>query len=119
MRNLNLLAIIISLFWMGSLQAQEQLPQPPQKFEGKIGKTYKDSKEDYPKELTPPAGAPNVIVIMLDDVGFGQPSVNGGPFQPRDWINLPKKACITLDFIPPEFAVLPAQLYWQGEIIIP
>jgi Sulfatase len=55
------------------------LPTPP--FNGVIGKTYKESKEDWPKNPTPPAGAPNIVVILLDDVGFGQTSTFGGPVQ--------------------------------------
>ena len=53
------------------------LPEPP--FQGTIGKTYEDSKEAWPTLPIPPEGAPNVIVILLDDVGFGQTSTFGGP----------------------------------------
>lgn len=53
------------------------LPEPP--FEGVIGKTYKESTEAWPKLPAAPAGAPNVVVILLDDVGFGQVSTFGGP----------------------------------------
>ena len=55
------------------------LPMPLPPFEGVIGRTYKESTEDWPKLPTPPEGAPNVVVIMLDDVGFGQTSTFGGP----------------------------------------
>ena len=34
---------------------------------------------DWPRVPAPPAGAPNVVVILLDDVGFGQVSTFGGP----------------------------------------
>ena len=51
------------------------LPTPP--FQGVIGKTYKDSKEAWPKLPTPPKGAPNIVVILLDDVGYGQTSTFG------------------------------------------
>jgi Sulfatase len=53
------------------------LPEPP--FTGKIGKTYKDSIPAWPPLPTPPAGAPDVVIILLDDVGFGQVSTFGGP----------------------------------------
>ena len=32
-----------------------------------------------PWEVTPPEGAPNVIIVLLDDIGFGGPSPFGGP----------------------------------------
>lgn len=47
-------------------------------FNGKIGKTYDQSKSDYPQPIKAPAGAPNVVVIMLDDLGFGQAGRFGG-----------------------------------------
>ncbi|MFN3150519.1 arylsulfatase [Bremerella sp.] len=52
------------------------LPLPP--FEGKIGKTYKESEAVWQRPVAAPKGAPNVIVILLDDVGFGQTSTFGG-----------------------------------------
>jgi arylsulfatase A-like enzyme len=39
-------------------------------FPGKIGTTYKDSVRHWPAKPAAPAGAPNVIFIVLDDVGF-------------------------------------------------
>lgn len=56
-----------------------RLPKPEPAFKGKIGETYKDSIQDFPQPLKAPEGAPNVVVILLDDVGFGQPSTFGGP----------------------------------------
>ena len=55
------------------------IPLPEPAFEGKIGETYKDSEGAWPKLPAPPEGAPNVLVILLDDVGFGQTGTFGGP----------------------------------------
>jgi arylsulfatase len=55
------------------------LPKPEPAFKGKIGRTVKESKPDFPKEVQPPAGAPNVLLILTDDVGFGAASTFGGP----------------------------------------
>jgi arylsulfatase A-like enzyme len=43
-----------------------------QPFHGTIGRTYDDSKPWWPPLATPPAGAPNVVVVLLDDVGYAQ-----------------------------------------------
>jgi arylsulfatase len=59
----------------------EPLPKPDAPFNGKIGRTVKDSKPDFPKGVEPPAGAPNILLILTDDVGFGATSVFGGPIQ--------------------------------------
>ena len=39
-------------------------------FGGTIGKTVKDSKPWWPQAKRPPAGAPNILVVLFDDVGF-------------------------------------------------
>ena len=59
----------------------EPLPKPDAPFNGKIGRTVKDSKPDFPKGVEAPAGAPNILLILTDDVGFGATSVFGGPIQ--------------------------------------
>ena len=61
--------------------AQEVLPKPEPPFKGKIGRTVKDSKPDFPKGVEAPKGAPNVLLILTDDVGFGASSTFGGPIQ--------------------------------------
>lgn len=62
-----------------SAQAQDVLPRPEQSFKGYIGRTAKDSVKDFPQEVTAPAGAPNILLIITDDVGFGASSTFGGP----------------------------------------
>ncbi len=58
---------------------QNILPQPEQPFKGKIGLRPSDSVKDFPKEVSAPQGAPNILLIITDDVGFGAPSTFGGP----------------------------------------
>ena len=57
----------------------DSLPLPEPRFQGRIGNTYSDSEADVMALPAPPAGAPNVLVVLLDDVGFGQTSTFGGP----------------------------------------
>lgn len=59
--------------------AQSVLPPPAQPFAGKIGQTYADSTQAFPKPVTAPKGAPNIVLILTDDVGFGAASTFGGP----------------------------------------
>jgi len=59
--------------------AQEVLPRPDQPFRGHIGRTVGDSAKDFPQPTSAPGGAPNVLVILTDDVGFGASSTFGGP----------------------------------------
>ena len=54
------------------------LPAPPQKFEGDISVNAAQSKPYWPARTVPPQGAPNVLLIMTDDVGFAAPSTFGG-----------------------------------------
>src|ERR1700741_1965270 len=59
--------------------ARNILPQPDPPFKGKIGRTVKDSIPDFPKGIEAPQGAPNVLLFLMDDVGFGATSTFGGP----------------------------------------
>ncbi len=62
-----------------SAGGRTQLPQPDPAFRGKIGETFQDSTPDFPQPVKAPAGAPNVLIVLLDDVGFGMCSTFGGP----------------------------------------
>jgi phosphoglycerol transferase MdoB-like AlkP superfamily enzyme len=59
--------------------AQDVLPRPEQSFKGHIGRTVGDSTKDFPQEVKAPKGAPNILLILTDDVGFGASSTFGGP----------------------------------------
>ena len=46
-------------------------PSDPSTYKGVVGKTLAESKEWWAKPLKAPQGAPNIVWILLDDVGFG------------------------------------------------
>lgn len=54
------------------------LPNPPSTFGGEIGLTAKDSKPYWPPQVVPPKGAPNVLVVITDDAGYGVAGTFGG-----------------------------------------
>jgi arylsulfatase len=55
------------------------LPRPDFHFPGNIGHTFLDSdKAQFPQPVQPPKNAPNIVLILLDDAGFGQFSTFGG-----------------------------------------
>jgi arylsulfatase A-like enzyme len=56
----------------------KQLPPPDPKFGGVINERASESKAWWAPRVVPPKGAPNVLLIMTDDVGFGAPGTFGG-----------------------------------------
>lgn len=55
-------------------------PRPEYRFRGaRIGMTYKESEPDFPGLQRAPEGAPNIVLVLLDDVGYAWPSTFGGP----------------------------------------
>lgn len=52
--------------------------QTAQPYQGVVGRTLAESKEWWPEPVKAPAGAPNVIWILLDDVGYGAAGTFGG-----------------------------------------
>ncbi|HVG98655.1 MAG TPA: arylsulfatase [Chloroflexota bacterium] len=59
------------------------MPIPDQPYAGAVPYDAKDPEATFPPiaPLRPPAGAPNVLVVLLDDVGFGSSSAFGGPIR--------------------------------------
>ena len=54
-----------------------------------------DTKHPQIRELRPPAGAPNVLIILLDDVGFAGSSAFGGPCHTPNFERLAERfACV-------------------------
>lgn len=55
-----------------------QLPAPAPRFTGSILPNAVDSTPAWPPQVMPPANAPNVLLILTDDVGFAAPATFGG-----------------------------------------
>jgi arylsulfatase len=62
---------------------REVLPFPDRPYDGPIFEDAKDPATKFPpiEPLRPPAGAPNVLIVLIDDAGFGCSSAFGGPCQ--------------------------------------
>jgi arylsulfatase A-like enzyme len=60
---------------------REVLPIPDRPYEGPVYEDAKDPAASFPpiEPLRPPGGAPNVLIVLLDDAGFGCASAFGGP----------------------------------------
>src|SRR5262245_1915130 len=56
----------------------KQLPPPDAKFGGVIKEDALNSKAWWAPRVVPPKQAPNILLIMTDDAGFGVPSTFGG-----------------------------------------
>lgn len=96
-RSLGGLAALLSVWTLGAAAAQAQqlrgtpgapnavefpdsrvLPTPTPPFTGTILPNAVDSTPAWPPQLAAPEGAPNVLLILTDDVGFAAPSTFGG-----------------------------------------
>ncbi len=57
------------------------LPIPDSRFVGLTTYDAKDPNTKFPpiRRLRPPAGAPNILIVLIDDAGFGSSSAFGGP----------------------------------------
>jgi arylsulfatase A-like enzyme len=110
--NLLLLAII---FFMASCNQQQVagttdnktaagdfdrtiLPILPHPFAGTVDTNASQSKPDFPIEVSAPKGAPNVLLIMTDDVGYGASSTFGGPIATPTMDNLAKNGLRYTEF---------------------
>jgi arylsulfatase len=83
----SLLALTSAFALGGATQAAEGsfefdrtvLPITQEPFKGTIGTSIATSVPHRPEPVRAPEGAPNILVVMTDDVGFGTPSAFGGP----------------------------------------
>src|SRR5256886_12614933 len=55
------------------------LPRPPRPFEGISNRTLEGSVASFTEPVRAPPDAPNILLVLIDDAGFGNPSTFGGP----------------------------------------
>jgi arylsulfatase A-like enzyme len=94
-QSFGLVSVVVTLICCGPIAAQQvtgelgspsatttldgkQLPPPDPKFGGVIKEKASESKAWWAPRVVPPQGAPNIVLIMTDDAGFGAPSTFGG-----------------------------------------
>ncbi len=70
--------LLTALLVPGSFSLIWAQHSPLQPFKGKIGQTIEETEQWWPERTKAPEGAPNVLWILLDDVGFGASSAFGG-----------------------------------------
>src|SRR5262245_15767798 len=60
-------------------ETPDVLPRPDFHFTGTVGRTYLESDPaQFPQPVQAPKGAPDIVLILIDDAGFGQFSTFGG-----------------------------------------
>ena len=66
------------------------LPIRREPFAGVVNRTLDGSQPDWNliRHPTPPEGAPNVLLVLIDDAGFGNPSTFGGPIQTPNYTRM-------------------------------
>jgi arylsulfatase A-like enzyme len=70
---------------------RQTLPIQWKEFDGIVRRNAADSEPDFPQLVRAPRGAPNVLVIMSDDVGFGATSTFGGSIETPTFDRLAKE----------------------------
>ncbi len=70
--------LLVQSFLFGTALYVSAQHDPIQPFKGKVGKTLEETQQAWPQRVKAPKGAPNVVWILLDDVGFGATSAFGG-----------------------------------------
>ncbi len=75
--------------------SEKQLPPPDPKFGGVIKEKASESKAWWAPRVVPPKGAPNVLLSMTDDVGFGAPGIALIALGVACWSGTPRVGLLT------------------------
>ena len=70
-----------------------KLPIRRPEFRGTLARTLGGSEPDWTQidHVHPPDGAPNVLVVLIDDAGFGNPSTFGGPIETPNYSRMAER----------------------------
>src|SRR5262249_30806371 len=72
---------LVGVTLLGLSLAAQALPPTEPAFKGKIGFNAKESTPDWPQPIKAPKDAPNIVLILLDDIGFADTRTFGGVVQ--------------------------------------
>jgi arylsulfatase A-like enzyme len=75
---LSWLPVVVSSLFAHPLQAAADSPLTSEVFNGRVASTAKESVPDWPQPIRAPKGSPNILLILLDDIGFADTSTFGG-----------------------------------------
>ncbi len=100
-----LASLVVLLAAMSAAQSMEEekwdrsvLPIAPKPFKGHAGLRTSESQLDFPAEVKAPKGAPNILLIMPDDVGFGASTPFGGPVPTEAFNRLAAEGLLFTEF---------------------
>jgi len=78
-------------------RTQLPIPDKQYKYPGKVPLDAREAKFPPLKMLRPPEGAPNVVIILLDDIGFGAPSTFGGGVKSKELAVFTRQFSVMID----------------------
>src|SRR2546430_13433594 len=75
---LNVIALVVALQMTGSAADDAEwdrtvLPRPPQPFQGVTKRSLEGSIAAFTQPVKAPSNAPNILLVLIDDAGFGNP----------------------------------------------
>lgn len=73
--------LTLALLFFGFIRNANAQSETGETFKGKIGKTFSESQEWWPAKVHAKKGAPNVVLFLIDDAGYGTSSAFGGLMQ--------------------------------------
>lgn len=77
-RSLQYFQVAAMVLFISAITEAQVLPKPNPQFQGKVDINPSKSTPDWPDQVTAPKGAPNIVLILFDDVGFAATSTFGG-----------------------------------------